>query len=67
MDGFGYEGFGFDEIVQMFEEFLIKVVDVVYLDGVVRVGFEFGSQYRYFGVGYIILQLFIEELIGKFF
>ncbi len=66
-DGLGYEGFGPDETVQTLEESLTKAADAAYSDGVARVGLEPGSQYRYSGAGYTILQLLIEELTGKSF
>lgn len=66
-DGLGYGGFGPGETVQTIEESLTKAGDAPYSEGVAKIGLEPGSQYRYSGAGYTILQLLIEELTGKSF
>ena len=67
VDGLGYAGFGPGEKVQTLEESLTKAADAPYAEGVARVGYEPGSQYRYSGAGYTLLQLLIEEVTGQSF
>ena len=67
VDDLGYEGFGPNETPQTIEESLTKAADSPYAEGVARIGYEPGSQYRYSGAAYTILQLLIEEVSGKSF
>ena len=66
-DGLGYEGFGPGETVQTIEASLTKATDAPHSDGIAKVGLEPGTQYRYSGAAYTILQLLIEELSGQSF
>ncbi len=67
VDGLGYMGFGPNEHVQTIEESLTKASDAYSTDGVVKVGYEPGTQFQYSGGGYTILQLLIEEVSGVSF
>lgn len=67
VDDLGYGGFSPNETVQTIEESLTKASDADYSDGVAIVGYEPGSQYKYSGAGYTILQLLIEEISGQSF
>ncbi|MGO3183891.1 MAG: serine hydrolase domain-containing protein [Aequorivita sp.] len=67
VDDLGYEGFAPNETVQTIEESLTKASDAEDSDGVAIVGYEPGSEYRYSGAGYTILQLLIEEISGLSF
>ena len=67
-DGLGYAGFEPGEVVQSLEESLARPADVSPgHSGVVEVGYEPGSEWRYSGGGYAILQLLIEEVSGESF
>lgn len=67
-DGLGYAGFAPDATVQSLEESLQRTADASPgARGRVEVGSEPGSQWRYSGGGYAILQLLIEEVSGESF
>ena len=67
-DGLGYAGFEPGAAVQSLEESLKRPADVSPgASGVVEVGYEPGSEWRYSGGGYAILQLLIEEVSGESF
>ncbi|MBC7819815.1 MAG: beta-lactamase family protein [Planctomycetaceae bacterium] len=67
-DGLGYAGFEPGTAVQSLEESLTRPADVSPgASGSVEVGYEPGSEWRYSGGGYAILQLLIEELSGESF
>jgi CubicO group peptidase (beta-lactamase class C family) len=67
-DGLGYAGFAPDAVVQSLEESLKQPADVVpWASGTIEVGYEPGSELRYSGGGYAILQLLIEEVSGESF
>ncbi len=67
-DGLGYAGFAPDSAVQSLEESLRRTADASpAARGRVEVGYEPGSQWRYSGGGYAILQLLIEEVSGESF
>jgi len=67
-DGLGYAGFEPGAAVQSLEESLKRPADVSPgASGVVEVGHEPGSEWRYSGGGYAILQLLIEEVSGESF
>ena len=67
-DGLGYAGFEPGAAVQSLEESLRKPSDVSPgASGVIQVGYEPGTEWRYSGGGYAILQLLIEELSGESF
>jgi len=67
-DGLGYAGFEPGAEVQSLEESLKRPADVSPgASGVVEVGYEPGSEWRYSGGGYAILQLLIEEVSGESF
>lgn len=62
-DGLGFQGFPPDEAPPSIEQELAHTTDAMPgADGVVRVGAEPGSHWRYSGGGYLILQLLIEEV-----
>lgn len=64
-DGLGYAGFAQGASVPLIDETL-KLPDAdAGTDGVIRVGVEPGSEWRYSGGGYAILQLLIEEVSGE--
>lgn len=64
-DGLGYAGFAPDAAVQSLEESLERPADASPgASGTVEVGYEPGSEWRYSGGGYAILQLLIEEVSG---
>ncbi len=67
VDGMGYEGFSPNETVQTIEESLNQATDTLYSEGIAILGYEPGTEYRYSGAGYTILQLLIEELSGQSF
>lgn len=67
-DGLGYAGFEPGAAVQSLEESLERPADVSPgASGVIEVGYEPGSEWRYSGGGYAILQLLIEEASGESF
>ena len=67
-DGLGYAGFEPGTPVQDLTASLSKAADASPgKDGVVRVGIEPGSEWRYSGGGYTLLQLLIEETSGQTF
>lgn len=67
-DGLGYAGFKPGAAVQSLEESLKRPADVSPgASGGVAVGLEPGSEWRYSGGGYAILQLLIEEVSGESF
>jgi CubicO group peptidase (beta-lactamase class C family) len=67
-DGLGYAGFAPGTPVQSIEESLRRTADASPgKSGRVEVGYEPGSEWRYSGGGYAILQLLIEEVSGESF
>lgn len=67
-DGLGYAGFAPDSPVQSLEDSLKQPADASPgRSGVIKVGIEPGSEWRYSGGGYAILQLLIEEVSGESF
>lgn len=67
-DGLGYAGFAPGAAVQSLEESLKRPADASPgASGTVKVGYEPGSEWRYSGGGYAILQLLIEEVSGESF
>lgn len=65
-DGLGYLGFAPDAPVQALEASLTQASDAMPgADGRVRVGIEPGSEWRYSGGGYALLQLLIEDVSGR--
>ncbi len=67
-DGLGYAGFAPGAAVQSLEESLTRPADASPgASGTVKVGYEPGSEWRYSGGGYAILQLLIEEVSGESF
>ena len=68
IDGLGYAGFAPNAPVQSLEESLKRPADVSPgKSGTIAVGYEPGSEWRYSGGGYAILQLLIEEVSGESF
>jgi CubicO group peptidase (beta-lactamase class C family) len=67
-DGLGYAGFAPGAGAQSLEESLTHAADAsTGADGRVRVGLAPGSEWRYSGGGYTLLQLVIEETTGETF
>lgn len=67
-DGLGFRGFAPGEAVPSLEQELTHTADALpRAHGVVRVGAEPGSGWRYSGGGYLILQLLIEEVTHEDF
>ena len=67
-DGLGYAGFAPNAAVQSLEESLKRPADASPgASGTIEVGYEPGSEWRYSGGGYAILQLLIEEVSGESF
>lgn len=65
-DGLGYGGFPPGTPVQSLEESLTHAADALPgVDGRVRVGIPPGSEWRYSGGGYALLQLLIEQVTGQ--
>lgn len=65
-DGLGYAGFEPGQPIDTLEQSLTRATDASPgRDGVVRVGAEPGSEWRYSGGGYTLLQLIIEEVSGE--
>lgn len=67
IDELGYNGFPLDQEIQTLEESLTRAADADYSDGVAIVGYQPGTQYRYSGAGYTLMQLLIEEISGQAF
>lgn len=62
-DGLGYSGFEAGTPVQPLEESLTKASDADEgVGGAVRVGIKPGSEFKYSGGGYTLLQLVVEEV-----
>ena len=67
-DGLGYSGFEPGTPAQPIEESLTKALDADEgISGVVQVGIEPGSEFKYSGGGYTLLQLLVEEVTGQSF
>ncbi|MBS1976255.1 MAG: beta-lactamase family protein [Bacteroidetes bacterium] len=67
-DGLGYSGFETGRPVQSIEQSLTKAADAdKHISGEVRVGTKPGSEFKYSGGGYTILQLLVEEVSGQSF
>jgi CubicO group peptidase (beta-lactamase class C family) len=67
-DGLGFRGFAPGRAVPSLEQELTHTTDAEpSADGVVRVGAEPGSRWRYSGGGYLILQLMIEDVTQEDF
>ncbi len=67
-DGLGYDGFAPGEPIQSLEDSLTRAADASSPDGgITRVGIPPGSEWRYSGGGYTLLQLLIEEVSGQRF
>jgi CubicO group peptidase (beta-lactamase class C family) len=67
-DGLGYSGFETAAQVQSVEQSLIKASDAdAGVSGVVSVGIKPGSEFKYSGGGYTLLQLLVEEVSGQSF
>jgi CubicO group peptidase (beta-lactamase class C family) len=65
-DGLGYAGFAPHAAVQSLEESLERPADASPgASGTIEVGYEPGSEWRYSGGGYAILQLLVEEVSGE--
>ena len=67
-DGLGYSGFEPGLTLQPIEESLTKASDADEgISGSVLVGIEPGSEFKYSGGGYTLLQLIVEEVSGQSF
>jgi CubicO group peptidase (beta-lactamase class C family) len=67
-DGLGYSGFETGTPVQSIEQSLTKAADADGgISGEVRVGIKPGSEFKYSGGGYTLLQLLVEEVSGQSF
>jgi CubicO group peptidase (beta-lactamase class C family) len=67
-DGLGYAGFAPNAPVQSLEESLTRPADASPgASGTIEVGYEPGSEWRYSGGGYAVLQLLVEEVSGESF
>lgn len=67
-DGLGYAGFAPGTAPQSLEASLTLAADPsAHADGRVRVGVEPGTEWRYSGGGYTLLQLVVEEVTGESF
>jgi CubicO group peptidase (beta-lactamase class C family) len=67
-DGLGYSGFPPGVPVQGLEESLTRAADADDgISGEVHVGVEPGSEFKYSGGGYSLLQLLVEEVTGQSF
>ena len=65
-DGLGYAGFKPGQPVQRLEESLTHAADASPgASGSVRVGLAPGTEFKYSGGGYTLLQLLIEEVSGE--
>jgi CubicO group peptidase (beta-lactamase class C family) len=67
-DGLGYSGFETGTQVQSVEQSLTKASDADEgLTGAVYVGIKPGSEFKYSGGGYTLLQLLVEEVSDRSF
>ncbi|MEZ4944197.1 MAG: serine hydrolase domain-containing protein [Cyclobacteriaceae bacterium] len=67
-DGLGYSGFEKGTPVQPIEQSLTQAVDADEgVSGAVQVGIEPGSEFKYSGGGFTLLQLIVEEVSGQSF
>jgi CubicO group peptidase (beta-lactamase class C family) len=67
-DQLGYSGFEYIEDAQSLEESLTKASDGDEgISGEVKVGLEPGTEFKYSGGGYTLLQLIVEEVSGQSF
>ena len=67
-DGLGYSGFETGTPIQSIEQSLTKASDADEgISGAVSVGIEPGSEFKYSGGGYTLLQLLTEEVSGQSF
>ncbi len=67
-DGLGYLGFAPDQRPQSLPASLTHAADAQPgADGIVRVGAEPGTSWRYSGGGYTMLQMMIEDVTGEAF
>lgn len=67
-DGLGYAGFAPGTPMQDLVASLTRASDASPgRDGVVRVGVQPGTEFRYSGGGYTLMQLLIEEITGQSF
>lgn len=67
-DGLGYSGFEPGVTPQSIEASLTKAIDADSgIDGTVHVGMQPGSEFKYSGGGYTLLQLIVEEVTGQSF
>lgn len=67
-DELGYSGFEKGTPVQSIEQSLTKALDADEgVSGSVRVGIEPGSEFKYSGGGYTLIQLIVEEVSGQTF
>lgn len=67
-DGLGYSGFLNPNDVQSLESSLTKAADADDQDnGMTQVGIEPGTEWKYSGGGFTLLQLLIEEVSGQSF
>jgi len=67
-DGLGYSGFETGTLVQSVEQSLTKASDADEgVSGAVSVGIKPGSEFKYSGGGYTLLQLLVEEVTDQSF
>jgi len=67
-DGLGYSGFKKGEQPQAIEASLSKAIDADEgISGEVKVGIAPGTEFKYSGGGYTLLQLLVEEVTGQSF
>jgi CubicO group peptidase (beta-lactamase class C family) len=67
-DELGYSGFKTSAPIQSIEQSLTKAADADEgISGEVRVGIKPGSEFKYSGGGYTLLQLLVEEVSGQSF
>jgi CubicO group peptidase (beta-lactamase class C family) len=67
-DELGYSGFEIGTTVQPIEQSLTKASDADEgISGAVYVGIQPGSEFKYSGGGYTLLQLLVEEVTGQSF
>lgn len=67
-DGLGYSGFEPGVPIQPIEESLTKASDADEgISGAVQVGIKPGTDFKYSGGGYTLLQLLVEEVSGQTF
>jgi CubicO group peptidase (beta-lactamase class C family) len=67
-DGLGYSGFAAGTPLQSIEQSLTKAADADEgTSGAVYVGIKPGSEFKYSGGGYTLLQLLVEEVSGQSF